>query len=69
MTAFEVRPATRDGADTIAPVALRLDAQRSEVRVRLAQSGGRWRVTNRHYARDDLVPLRLRLAADRRRDP
>jgi hypothetical protein len=66
MTAFEVGPAARDGADTIVPVTLRLDAQRSEVRVRLAQSGGRWRVTNLHYPHGDLVSLLHRLAAGRR---
>jgi len=66
MTAFEVGPATRDGADTIVPVVLRLAAQRSEVRVRLAQSGGQWRVTNLHYPHGDLVSLLHRLAADRR---
>lgn len=66
MTSFQVGTAARDGADTIVPVALRLDAQRSEVRVRLAQSDGQWRVTNLHYAHGDLVSLLHRLAADRR---
>lgn len=68
MTGFEVGAATRDGADAVVPVALRMDAERSEVRVRLAQIGGAWRITNLHYRESgDLVSLLRQLAADRRK--
>ena len=67
MTGFEVGASTRDGADAVVPVMLRLDTARSEVRIRLARSGDAWRVANIHYSHGDLAALLHRLAADRQR--
>jgi hypothetical protein len=69
MTGFEVGTSTRDGADAMVPVTLRLDTVRSEVRIRLARSGDAWRIANIHYSHGDLASLLRRLAADRRRGP
>ena len=65
MTAFEVGASTGDASGTVVPVALRLDSARSEVRVRLVQSGREWRVANVTYPHGDLVTLLRQLAADR----
>ena len=67
MTGFEVGASTSDASGTVVPVALRLDSARSEVRVRLAQAGGQWRVTNLSYPHDDLVTLLRRLADERKK--
>jgi len=65
MTAFEVLPATRDGADAIVPVVVRQDTAKRTLRLRLGASANAWRVKNIHYPEGDLATLLRQLAADR----
>ena len=54
-TGYEVGAATRDGAEAIVPVAVKLGGESQTIRVRLTQVDGAWRVANLHYAEGDLV--------------
>jgi hypothetical protein len=69
MTSFQVAPIMHEGDAATVGVLLLQDTMRTNVRLDLARSGARWRVTNIRYAHGDLVSLLRRLAADRRRGP
>jgi hypothetical protein len=69
MTGFDVAPATRQGNDALVGVVVRQGNTRTNLRVRLARSGGSWRVANIHYPEGDLVSILRQLAADRARKP
>jgi hypothetical protein len=62
-TGYEVGAATKDGADAIVPVTVRIGSESQVIRVRLIQIDGAWRVANLHYSEGDLVGILKELAA------
>lgn len=55
---YRVGRTTREGADAIVTVAIRFGTEHYDVRVRLAPSGGTWRITNLLYRQEgDLVSI------------
>ena len=64
---YEVGAAVRERGGVVVRVRFRDEGENSAVRVRLAPSGGAWRITTLLYENGDLVSILRRLAADRRR--
>ena len=56
-TKYEVANVSRDGADTIVTVEVKLGPDRRDVRVRLVGAGDSWRIANVHYQETDLVTI------------
>ena len=69
MTGFEVAPATREGSDALVRVVVKQGDARTNLRVRLARSGGSWRITNIHYPEGNLVSILRELASNLTRKP